>query len=75
MMKKKKNLFECFSNWTTSAAGSFAAFIIALAMWPIGPLTGAVFKYFRTWQLVINNGMFNIPLTGPSAKTYYQKTH
>src|SRR6201747_598526 len=52
----KKNFFERFSNWTTNATGSSAAFIIASATIVIWAVTGPVFKYSDTWQLVINTG-------------------
>jgi low affinity Fe/Cu permease len=55
-MKKKKNFFERFSNWATAATGSSAAFIIAGATVLIWAVTGPVFKYSETWQLVINTG-------------------
>lgn len=55
-MKKRKNLFERFSNWATIATGSSAAFIIAAATVIIWAVTGPVFKYSETWQLVINTG-------------------
>src|SRR3978361_734932 len=55
-MKKKKNLFERFSNWSTAATGSSAAFIIAMAIIVIWAVTGPLFKYSETWQLVINTG-------------------
>jgi low affinity Fe/Cu permease len=56
MAKKKSNLFETFSNWATNATGSSAAFIIAIAVIVIWAVTGPVFKYSDTWQLVINTG-------------------
>lgn len=55
-MKKKKNFFERFSNWATTATGSSAAFIIATAVIVIWAVTGPVFNYSETWQLVINTG-------------------
>jgi low affinity Fe/Cu permease len=55
-MTKKKNLFERFSNWATIATGSSAAFIIAMAIILIWLITGPVFHYSDTWQLVINTG-------------------
>lgn len=55
-MTKKKNLFERFSNWATIATGSSAAFILAMAVIIIWVVTGPVFKYSDTWQLVINTG-------------------
>jgi low affinity Fe/Cu permease len=55
-MKKKKNLFERFSEWATAATGSSTAFIIAFSTILIWAITGPVFHYSETWQLVINTG-------------------
>ncbi len=55
-MKKKKNLFERFSNWATAATGSSAAFIIATLTILVWAVTGPVFHYSETWQLIINTG-------------------
>jgi len=55
-MKKKKNLFERFANWATIATGSSVAFIIAISVIVIWGVTGPVFKYSDTWQLIINTG-------------------
>jgi len=55
-MKIKKNFFERFSNWATAATGSSAAFIIATATIVIWAVTGPVFHYSETWQLIINTG-------------------
>jgi low affinity Fe/Cu permease len=54
--KNKKNFFEKFSNWATMATGSSAAFIIAISVILIWIVTGPVFKYSDTWQLIINTG-------------------
>src|ERR1700760_4165605 len=54
--KNKKNLFERFSNWATMATGSSAAFITAIAVIFVWVITGPVFKYSDTWQLIINTG-------------------
>ena len=56
MAKKKKNLFENFANWATAATGSSAAFIIAMSTIVVWLVTGPVFKYSDTWQLIINTG-------------------
>jgi low affinity Fe/Cu permease len=56
MARKKKNLFEKFSNWATIATGSSAAFIAAVSVIIIWLITGPVFKYSDTWQLIINTG-------------------
>lgn len=53
---KKKNFFERFSNWATMATGSSAAFIIAISVILIWIVTGPIFKYSDTWQLIINTG-------------------
>ncbi|MGJ1411431.1 low affinity iron permease family protein [Sphingobacterium thalpophilum] len=54
--KNKKNLFERFSNWATHATGSSAAFILATSTVIIWAISGPVFNYSETWQLVINTG-------------------
>jgi len=56
MAKKKKNLFEKFANWATIATGSSAAFIIAVCTIIVWLITGPVFSYSDTWQLIINTG-------------------
>ncbi|SDE95643.1 Low affinity Fe/Cu permease [Mucilaginibacter pineti] len=55
-MKKKPNFFERFSNWATTATGSSAAFIIAALTILVWAVTGPVFQYSETWQLIINTG-------------------
>jgi low affinity Fe/Cu permease len=55
-VKAKKNLFERFANWATVATGSSAAFIIAASVILIWIVTGPVFNYSDTWQLIINTG-------------------
>jgi low affinity Fe/Cu permease len=56
MPTKKKNLFERFANWATIATGSSAAFITAISVIIIWGITGPIFKYSDTWQLIINTG-------------------
>ncbi len=56
MAKGKKNLFERFANWATAATGSSAAFIIAICTILVWLLTGPIFNYSDTWQLIINTG-------------------
>lgn len=56
MTMMKKNFFERFSNWATAATGSSTAFFIALSVIVIWLITGPVFKYSDTWQLIINTG-------------------
>jgi low affinity Fe/Cu permease len=55
-MAKKKNMFEKFSNWATMATGSSAAFIIAISVILVWLVSGPIFKYSDTWQLIINTG-------------------
>jgi low affinity Fe/Cu permease len=52
----KKNLFEIISHQCTVFAGSTAAFISAVSVIVIWLVTGPVFGYSDTWQLVINTG-------------------
>jgi len=56
MAVKKKNLFEKFSNWATIATGSSPAFITAISIILVWGVTGPIFKYSDTWQLIINTG-------------------
>jgi len=53
---KKNNLFEQFSNAATKFTGSSSAFIIALLIVIVWAVSGPVFHYSETWQLVINTG-------------------
>ncbi|MFC4687616.1 MAG: hypothetical protein BGO86_00500 [Chryseobacterium sp. 36-9] len=53
---KSKNFFERFANWATKFTGSSAAFISATLIVIIWAVTGPVFNYSETWQLVINTG-------------------
>ena len=55
-MSKKKNFFERFANWATIATGSSAAFLTAGTVILIWIVTGPVFHYSDTWQLIINTG-------------------
>lgn len=51
-----KNLFEKFANTATAFTGSSSAFIIAVLVVIIWAVTGPIFNYSETWQLVINTG-------------------
>lgn len=53
---KKNNLFERFSNAATKFTGSSSAFIIALLIVIVWAVSGPLFHYSETWQLVINTG-------------------
>jgi low affinity Fe/Cu permease len=58
--KKKKNrlsaLFQKMSNKVTRATGSPIAFITALTIVLLWAVTGPIFGFSDTWQLVINTG-------------------
>ena len=54
--KTLHHMFEHFSTAVTDAAGSTFAFIIALALVLIWGITGPMFHYSESWQMVINTG-------------------
>lgn len=54
MKKKNKNLFETISSKITFAAGRPAAFITAFLLVIAWLLSGPLFGYSDTWQLIIN---------------------
>lgn len=54
--KNKKGFFEKFSEWAVRATGSSAAFLIAVGIIVVWAITGPVFEFSETWQLVINTG-------------------
>ena len=56
---KKRNfrkMFDRFSSKVTKATGTPAAFLIAMSVIIIWGITGPIFKFSDTWQLVINTG-------------------
>jgi low affinity Fe/Cu permease len=59
MAKDKKGLaakFDTLSTAVTKATGSPAAFILACLTIIVWAITGPIFHYSDTWQLVINTG-------------------
>lgn len=60
MPGKKKStigqLLERFSHKATKATGTSAAFLLALAVIIVWVVTGPLFNFSDTWQLVINTG-------------------
>jgi low affinity Fe/Cu permease len=58
-IKKRRRLsmlFQKMANKTTKATGSPKAFITALTVIIIWGITGPIFNFSDTWQLVINTG-------------------
>lgn len=51
-----KALFRPFAHKTSEAVGSPAAFITAVAIILLWALSGPVFHFSNTWQLIINTG-------------------
>lgn len=49
-------LFAKFANVTARATGSPPAFLICVALVVLWAVTGPIFKFSETWQLVINTG-------------------
>ena len=56
MERKKHNIFEQAANKITAWTGSASAFGIAVLVIVIWVVTGPIFHYSDTWQLVINTG-------------------
>ena len=60
MARKKTNklsqMLERFSRTATEATGTSTAFILALLVIIVWLVTGPLFKFSDTWQLVINTG-------------------
>ena len=55
-LNPKMGVFEKFSFFVTTAAGSTPAFVIALTLVIVWAITGPIFHYSEQWQLVINTG-------------------
>ncbi len=55
---KKRNIgfFERFASAVTIIMGSTAGFIVALTLVIVWAISGPIFHYSETWQLVINTG-------------------
>jgi low affinity Fe/Cu permease len=51
-----KELFRSFAHGAAVAVGSFWAFLVALAVIVVWAVTGPLFGFSDTWQLVINTG-------------------
>jgi low affinity Fe/Cu permease len=53
---KSASWFTSFAKWTARAAGRPAAFALAASVVVVWGLTGPLFGFSDTWQLVINTG-------------------
>jgi low affinity Fe/Cu permease len=51
-----KRVFSTFANGTAKATGSPWAFVICVVVVALWAVSGPVFKFSDTWQLVINTG-------------------
>ena len=53
---KSASLFSRFANMTAAWTGTPAAFLLAFIIVVVWAVTGPIFHYSDTWQLVINTG-------------------
>ena len=53
---KSSSLFTRFSKWTARATGNPLTFAVALSVIIIWAVTGPIFHWSDTWQLVVNTG-------------------
>ena len=53
---KSTSFFTRFAKWTARATGRPAAFVLAASVIVVWGVTGPLFKFSDTWQLVINTG-------------------
>lgn len=56
MNNSKYSKFSRFANFASRATGHPVAFLLAVAVVVVWVVTGPIFKYSDTWQLVINTG-------------------
>jgi low affinity Fe/Cu permease len=56
MFKKIDHIFTAIASWIAAASGQPAAFMLAVATVIVWIVTGPLFGYSDTWQLVINTG-------------------
>ena len=54
--RKKITTLEKFSTVVTSVVGSSSAFLVAVVLIFVWFITGPIFHYSDTWQLVVNTG-------------------
>jgi len=51
-----RSWFAKFAGWVAEAAGSSWAFVLAIVVVVVWAVTGPIFGFSGTWQLVINTG-------------------
>lgn len=56
MAERKQHLFTRFAKWTSHYTGRPATFMLAVAVIVVWGISGPLFKFSDTWQLVINTG-------------------
>ena len=56
LSNKDASLFTRFARWTSRATGTPAAFVTACSVVIVWAVTGPLFGFSDTWQLVINTG-------------------
>jgi len=56
MRRKRLSWFTRAAKWASRAAGRPVTFTIAVAIIAIWAITGPIFQFSDTWQLVINTG-------------------
>src|SRR6201986_2833 len=55
-MPRKQSWFTRFAKWAAHWTGTHYAFILAISTIIVWGMTGPIFKFNDTWQLVINTG-------------------
>ncbi|MBU5614202.1 low affinity iron permease family protein [Geomonas azotofigens] len=55
-MEQHMSRFSRFATWASHTSGHPSSFIFALAIIVVWAVTGPLFKFSDTWQLVINTG-------------------
>jgi len=55
-MQSQKSSFSSFAQWTSLKLGNPLAFVSATAIIVLWAITGPLFHFSDTWQLVINTG-------------------
>lgn len=55
-VQRLNNAFSTLAEWSAEAMGSATAFVIATASCLLWALSGPLFDYSDTWQLVVNTG-------------------